>query len=150
MDFVLDGYCGMYCGACPVMLETKAGRAGDDQQCYGCKSEKPTGYCATCGIKACAQSKGYEFCNQCDQLRTCEIMQTFASDKRFPYGQCVWKNLETIREAGRSKWLEMQDKRWRCRNCGSLHSWYHETCPQCSRAVTSYEADVCSESELHR
>jgi hypothetical protein len=34
MDYVLDGYCG----ACPIMLETKAGKAGEDKHCYGCKT----------------------------------------------------------------------------------------------------------------
>jgi len=41
MEFVLQGYCGLYCGACPIMLNTKAG-AGTEQ-CYGCKSEQPAG-----------------------------------------------------------------------------------------------------------
>jgi hypothetical protein len=86
MEFVLDGYCGVYCGACPVMLATKAGKIDDAQQCYGCKSEKPTGFCATCGIKACAQRKGYEFCDQCNELKTCELMQKFVSDQQYPYG----------------------------------------------------------------
>jgi hypothetical protein len=139
MDFILHGYCGVYCGACPNMLATKA---GEDEQCYGCKSEKPTGYCATCGIKACAQRKGYEFCCQCGDLKTCELMQKFVSDARFPYGQCVLRNLEMIQSAGRAKWLEMQEKRWRCKNCGALHSWYHETCPQCGQTVTNYKADL--------
>jgi RHS repeat-associated protein len=45
------------------MLNTKAG-AGTEQ-CYGCKSEQPTGYCAVCGIKTCARGQGYEFCIEC-------------------------------------------------------------------------------------
>ena len=75
MDFVLHGYCGLYCGACPIMLNTKAG-AGTEQ-CYGCKSEQPTGYCAVCGIRDCARGKGYEFCNECSEYNTCERMQKF-------------------------------------------------------------------------
>ena len=53
------------------MLETKAGTATNS--CHGCKSEQPTGYCATCGIKACAQSKGYEFCYPCGDSSACEL-----------------------------------------------------------------------------
>ena len=147
MDFILHGYCGVYCGACPVVLETKDGRIGEDKQCYGCKSEKPTGYCATCGIKVCAQRKGYEFCNQCGELKTCELMQKFVSDKQYPYGQCVLKNMETIRVMGLPKWVEMQDGRWRCKNCGASYSWYEETCRQCGQAVASYKADLHSASE---
>lgn len=142
MEYVFDGYCGVYCGACPTVLATKAEEIAETMQCYGCKSEKPTGYCATCGIKACAQGKGYEFCHQCNELETCELMQKFISDKQWPYGQCVLKNMEAIQVIGLPKWLEMQDKRWRCKNCGASYSWYHETCPQCGQVVASYKADL--------
>jgi rubrerythrin len=50
--------------------------------------------------------------------------------------------MERIREESLPKWLEMQDKRWRCQACGAPHSWYHETCPQCGQAVASYRADL--------
>jgi hypothetical protein len=142
MEYVLDAYCGVYCGACPAMLSTKAGKIDVDKQCYGCKSRKPTVYCATCGIKICAQSKGYEFCDQCGELKTCELIQKFVSDQQYPYGQCVLKNMEMIRNEGLSNWLELQDKRWRCKNCGAVHSWYHESCPQCGQAVADYKTDL--------
>lgn len=145
MDFVLHGYCGVYCGACPILLATKAGKIDDAQQCYGCKSEKPTGFCATCGIKACAQRNGYEFCGQCEELETCDLMRKFVSDTQYPYGQCVLRNMELIHETGLSKWLDLQEKRWCCQNCGMAHSWYHETCPQCGLAVASYQTDLGNE-----
>jgi hypothetical protein len=147
MDFILHGYCGVYCGACPTLLATMAGKLDETQQCYGCKSEKPTGFCSTCGIKACAQRKGYEFCNECSELKICEFMQKLISDTQYPYGQCVLENLEMIRQESLPKWLEMQDKRWRCKNCGVSHSWYHETCPECGHAVASYKADLKSAIE---
>jgi len=142
MDYVHDGYCGVYCGACPTLLATKAGKIDEGLQCYGCKSEKPTGFCSTCGIKACAQGKGYEFCNQCSDLETCELMLRFVSDQQYPYGQCVLKNMETIRLTGLPGWLETQEKRWRCNACGAAHSWYHETCLKCGFAVNNYLADL--------
>jgi len=40
MEYVLDAYCGVYCGACPAMLSTRAGKIDVDKQCYGCKSRK--------------------------------------------------------------------------------------------------------------
>ena len=140
MDFILHGYCGLYCGACPIMLNTKAGTG--TEQCYGCKSEQPTGYCAVCGIKACARGKGYEFCNECSEYGTCERMQKFLKDANWPYQQIVSKNMESIRQNGLSKWLEAQEQRWRCTNCGAFHSWWDESCPQCGQAVTSYKADI--------
>ena len=137
MGFILHGYCGLYCGACTNMLKTKAGTG--TERCYGCKSEQPAGYCATCGIKACARGKGYEFCDQCNELTTCKIMQKFQKDA---IQQDVLKNMEMIRCDGLTKWLEAQEQRWRCTNCGASHSWFDETCPHCGQAVASYKADV--------
>ena len=142
MDYILDGYCGVYCGACPVILVTRAGNLEEDQQCYGCKSEKPTGFCETCKIKACAISKGFEFCIECGKLTTCDLMHKFIADQQYPYGQCVLKNLKMIQTTGTLNWLEMQDKRWRCGHCGDPHSWYQETCSNCGSSVNSYLADL--------
>jgi hypothetical protein len=140
MDFILHGYCGLYCGACPNLLHTKAGTG--TERCYGCKSEQPTAYCATCGIKTCATQKGYEFCNECSEINTCVQMRKFVEDTKWLYQQGVLKNMETIRRDGLAKWLEAQDKRWRCANCGAPHSWWDETRPQCGQVVASYRMDV--------
>jgi len=142
MDFILDCYCGVYCGACPVLLATKSGKLGEDQQCFGCKSEKPTGFCATCSIKTCAESKGFEFCVECTEVISCDLMQKFIADQQYPYGQCVMNNMEMIRVMGLPAWLELQGKRWRCKHCGKPHSWYQESCPQCGQAVANYRSDL--------
>jgi rubrerythrin len=63
-------------------------------------------------------------------------------DTKWPYQQGVLKNMETIRCEGLTKWLERQDKRWRCANCGASHSWWDETCPQCGQTVANYQADL--------
>jgi len=39
MDFILHAYCGLYCGACPNLLNTRVG-AGTER-CHGCKSGQP-------------------------------------------------------------------------------------------------------------
>ncbi|MGA2489566.1 MAG: DUF3795 domain-containing protein [Anaerolineales bacterium] len=140
MKFKLDGYCGLYCGACPVMLRTKAGK--ETNPCHGCKSEQiAQRHCSTCGIKACARQKGYEFCYECPDLEICEQMQKFTTDEKWPYHQGVLKNLESIQRDGLVKWLEIQEARWQCSNCGAPHSWWDETCAQCGQAVANYQAD---------
>lgn len=140
MEFIPHGYCGLYCGACPIMLATKTGTGTD--QCHGCKSEQPTGYCAVCGIKTCARGKGYEFCDECSAVDTCELMREFMNDAHWPYQQLVASNMASIRQHGLSTWLEQQEQRWRCADCGAPHSWWDETCPRCGHAVASYKADL--------
>jgi hypothetical protein len=142
MDYVLDGYCGIYCGACPVILATMRDEPGDVEPCHGCKSQKPAGFCYTCEIKACARNKGYDFCVQCNGLTTCEFLKKLVSNEQYPYGQCVFNNMQVIRDEGLPKWLEMQEKRWSCTFCGETHSWYQGTCQQCGKAVENYLADL--------
>jgi hypothetical protein len=122
------------------MLNTKV--AMGTERCYGCKSEQPTGYCAVCGIKACARGKGYEFCIECSEYSTCELTQKFVKDTNWPYQQIVSNNMESIRQNGLPKWLEAQEQRWRCQTCGASHSWWVETCPKCGQAVASYKVEI--------
>jgi len=136
----LDGYCGLYCGACPVMLGTKAGT--ETNPCYGCKSEQPAGHCATCDIKQCARQKGDNFCHECAERSTCEQMRNFMADPQWPYHQSVFKNFDEIRRDGLAAWLEAQAERWRCGTCGISHSWWDETCRQCGQTVANYRADL--------
>ncbi len=140
MDFVLHAYCGLYCGACPILLSTRAGIS--TEACHGCKSEQPTGSCAVCSIKACAQRLGYAFCNQCPEYERCERINAVLKDANWPYQQAAAHNLESIRQLGISAWLEAQAQRWRCTSCGAAHSWWDETCPRCGQATTSYKADL--------
>ena len=140
MDFVLHAYCGLYCGACPIVLKTKAGTG--TEQCHGCKSEQPTGYCAVCGIKACAQSRGHGFCNECPEYERCASMDKFLKDANWPYQQAAARNMEAIRQVGLTAWLEVQEQRWRCAKCGAAHSWWEETCTKCGQATASYKADL--------
>lgn len=140
MEYVLDGYCGLYCGACPMMLDTITGKG--PTPCHGCKSEQPAGHCAECVIKACARSKGYDFCDLCAELASCEKMNGFMSDPEWPYHQGVLKNFVAIRAVGKDQWLQDQKNRWQCSACGTQHSWWDETCPQCGEMVENYKADL--------
>ena len=140
MEYRLDGYCGLYCGACSMVLQTKAGTA--EKTCYGCKSESPAGHCATCAIKACAKSKGYEFCIECPEVKTCELMIHFFNDPQNPNGLCVMKNMQRIQLVGLPAWLAEQAERWRCGSCGVSYFWYDETCPHCGQPVASYKTDI--------
>jgi hypothetical protein len=136
----MDGYCGLYCGACPVMVKTKNGEG--DNPCFGCKSEHPAGHCADCAIKKCASAKGYDFCNECRSLSQCELIKQFASDPKWPYHAGIFKNLETLHKDGVGEWLLAQQKRWICRTCGTNQTWWDETCSHCGGHVDNYKADL--------
>ena len=142
MKYEFDGYCGVFCGACPVLLATRIVNIPEEQHCYGCKSKNPGGYCTTCGIKACAIRKGFEFCIECAEIDTCNLIQALIADQQYPYGQCVLMNMENIQAMGLPQWMEEESKRWRCENCGEPHSWYQQTCSKCGMVVKNYMEDL--------
>ena len=151
MEFHKDGYCGLYCGACPNLLATENGtvdelanirnKPPEEIVCYGCKSERVTPWCTICNIKQCAREKGYEFCGECPEM-PCDILTNFIEDQNYPYHLGVMKNLKTIGEQGVAAWLEEQDSRWRCTQCNTKFAWQDEMCSSCGSPVANYKADL--------
>ncbi len=150
MDFQREGYCGLYCGACPVLLATEKRERVDplqnaqlpaEQVCFGCKSEKSTPWCTDCALKHCARSKGFDSCAQCDEV-PCEPMTRFVEDPQWPYHKAVPKNWRLIREQGMAEWSRDQAVRWQCPSCGAPFAWRDETCAQCGNPVSNYTADL--------
>jgi predicted RNA-binding Zn-ribbon protein involved in translation (DUF1610 family) len=151
MEFKLDAYCGLYCGACPMMIAHQSGeleafaerigREVEDVRCFGCKSDRVASFCATCELRQCAGDKGYDFCYQCDEL-PCEPFVDFRDAEEWPYHAAVPKNLARIQQIGVAAWLKEQDARWRCPECGTKFAWQDETCKHCGEKVSNYKADL--------
>ncbi len=139
MAFRYDTYCGLYCGACDILLANKRNLLEEtakswnmkpnDLMCHGCKTDTTSTYCKTCDIKKCADSRNIEFCFQCDEY-PCSYLLEFKSDE-CPHHSVILKNLNFLRDYGLAKWLETQQKRWKCPECGREFSWYEETCTNC-------------------
>jgi predicted RNA-binding Zn-ribbon protein involved in translation (DUF1610 family) len=151
VEFKLDAYCGLYCGACPMMLAhqngeleafaERIGRKPEDVRCFGCKSDKVASFCATCELRQCAGSKGFDSCFRCEEL-PCDPFVAFRDDEQWPYHAAVPKNLERIQQTGVEVWLEEQDARWRCPKCGTRFAWQDEECKSCGEKVSNYKADL--------
>ncbi|HWR52000.1 MAG TPA: DUF3795 domain-containing protein [Bryobacteraceae bacterium] len=136
----LLGACGLYCGACPHL----AGAASADpeiQGCQGCRgdSECMHPWCAECGIRDCADEKGYLHCGECSDF-PCERLEAFRRDGK-PHHADITNNLLRINEAGSAQWLAEQKERWTC-ICGTSFSWYQGLCYSCGETVPSYVAEA--------
>jgi len=141
MDFQLDSYCGLYCGACFIMTAYRQNRTDclpDDWvspihdkeiKCYGCKSELVFENCRGCGIRKCAQIKKLEFCIQCSEF-PCEKFNHLKKLNLAHHNVAI-HSLEIIEKIGVQEWLKQQKERWICSNCGSPFSWYEQTCVNC-------------------
>lgn len=141
MEERYDSVCGIYCGACYVLIARKRNnleaiaevRNCKPQQleCFGCKSRHVSEFCKPCELRLCAESKGHEFCIECDEF-PCKMTETFWEHKKAkPHAALIFKDLETIKEKGVSVWLSEQARRWSCGECGTAFSWYDEVCKKC-------------------
>jgi len=79
--------------------------------------------------------KGIEFCYECDEFEKggCEGWKRLAKGHaKIEMNLC--ENLLFIKSEGVEKWLERQDKRWRCHSCGKPIS-EEEKCYQCGTQI---------------
>jgi len=153
MEPRLDAYCGLYCGACPMMLAQqngeldtlaeKRGMEPEEARCLGCKSDTVAVFCATCELRQCASQKGYDVCSECSDF-PCEPFVAFRDTEKWPYHAAVPKNLKRIQQVGIEPWLEEQEARWRCAHCGAKFAWQDESCGECGEPVANYKADLAS------
>ncbi|MFA6331558.1 MAG: DUF3795 domain-containing protein [Methanoregula sp.] len=162
-DFNFDTYCGLYCGACSIMMACRTGRKdalasfwtepilrsslqsrGIDPpdseslqlKCHGCKTGTLFVNCRHCKIRSCAIEKKIEHCNECNEY-PCgffdESLLNADIQKMVPHVKNAPDNLEKIRKDGVEQWLNEQKKRWECPGCGTSYSWYTTSCPQCGK-----------------
>jgi hypothetical protein len=149
MDYRYDSYCGLYCGACPVLVANEKGTVDElakknemdpaDVVCGGCKSDTPASFCTDCVFVPCAREKGVEFCVDCGEY-PCKDLTSFWEDK-WAHHSAVIKNLDRLKEIGLEAWLAEQDARWRCGACGARFDWYDEKCPDCGAETRDARAE---------
>jgi predicted RNA-binding Zn-ribbon protein involved in translation (DUF1610 family) len=144
--------CGLYCGVCAILKATQDGNqkfkerlvgvykgkiagaenlSAEDIQCRGCLSEEPFFYCQDCDIKACTQSKGYAGCHECDEF-PCSLIENFA----MPVGKTVMlRAVPYWREVGTETFVQDEEARYICPNCGNHLFRGAQRCNRCKIEV---------------
>lgn len=158
MDKNYDSYCGIYCGACDIMKSYKTGEKSKlasfwnevflkkyykkfgivcenkksyEIKCNGCKSNTLFINCDTCKIRKCAIENKIEHCLECSKY-PCNFINELNSIKSLlPHLKTNHENMERVKSVGVEKWLEEQEKRWRCPKCSREFSWYSSKCSKC-------------------
>jgi hypothetical protein len=157
----LAAACGTYCGACPAYIakhsedeqtktklqerisseSTKALKSippsnwMDGLLCDGCLSGGTlASHCQTCEIGLCAENKQNDSrCSGCDEL-PCYRITNLVDMGHYLHRNEYLPNLGKMREMGVQKWIEYEEERWRCPQCGLPMSWYDARCARCGEA----------------
>ena len=136
--------CGQYCGVCGVYIAhrdsnikfkevlTKAYNVDvEDIKCGGCLSDELFIYCSKCSIRSCAAEKNVTGCHQCDDF-PCKHIDDFA----FPVGRkVILRSIPARRELGDRRWMEEEEKRYHCPNCGNKLFRGARKCRNCKEPV---------------
>ena len=140
--------CGLYCGVCSIYMAHRDNnikfkqvllpvykafaKTIDDIACTGCLSDGTVfPVCKSCAIKKCCQERGIEGCFQCEEF-PCKFINNFpiAVGKKvimrtIPY----WKNY------GTEKFVEEEEKRYHCPECGNPLFRGAKKCNKCKNPV---------------
>ena len=147
--------CGLYCGVCAVYYATRdnnrkfkerlvgvykgklpesEGLCVEDIHCEGCLSKSPFGFCKKCVIRDCSQKKGYSGCHECSDFPC-----FFIDDFPMPVGKrVIMRAIPCWREQGTEKWVQEEEARYICPECG--HKLFRGA-KRCNNCKTSVDLD---------
>jgi len=132
IDPKLISPCGMNCAICASYLAQRndiKNKGVRMPYCVGCRPRNKN--CAFLK-KHCAKiAKGeVTFCFECDSF-PCKNLITIDRRYRTRYRMSMIENLIFIKENGMEKFLEEQEKTWKCQTCGELLSCHNGLCFNC-------------------
>jgi predicted RNA-binding Zn-ribbon protein involved in translation (DUF1610 family) len=136
--------CGLYCGVCGIMiahrdnnqkfkerLSTVYNLKPEEICCEGCLSSEPFEYCRICPIKTCVRDRNLEGCHQCSDF-PCQFVEAFP----MPVGKkVILRAIPTWRELGTEKYVELEEKRYICPQCGKKLFRGAKRCRECQTPV---------------
>lgn len=145
VDRKLLAPCGLYCGVCAILIAHRDNnekfkerlvnvyglKSTDEVRCEGCLSDDLFLYCQVCAIRNCCEEKGIEGCHQCDEF-PCQFIDEFP----MPVGKKVMmRAVPAWRELGTEKWVEEEERRYHCPQCGYSLFRGAKRCRDCGSEV---------------
>lgn len=127
---ILLAPCGMNCGICMAYLR-------DKNRCDGCNiesSNKPKS-CINCILKNCTErTDGSQFCFSCTKYPCARLKQL---DKRYrkKYSMSMIENLKNIKESGLDRFMDIENTRWVCSQCGNQICVHNRKCYSCGKVT---------------
>lgn len=125
--------CGMNCRLCMANQR-------EIKQCKGCRSESDIKYrtkgCSSCIIKNCPviQSNKSGFCFECGKF-PCRRLKQLDKRYRTKYHMSMIENLEYIKQYGINGFLQNEELRWTCKECGNIVCVHKFICLACKTPI---------------
>ncbi|MCW4018232.1 MAG: DUF3795 domain-containing protein [Candidatus Bathyarchaeota archaeon] len=128
--------CGMNCGICKNYLAFSHGLPkgkGQPSHCSGCRPRnKNCAFIKRNCIKVAQQQ--VQFCYECQGM-PCEKLSKLDSGYQKRYHMSMVENLKDIKNRGINAFLEAQQARYRCPNCGDVVSVHDRKCYACGKVA---------------
>jgi hypothetical protein len=118
--------CGVLCDLCLGFQRSK-------NKCVGCNHEgyKPY-HCTVCSIILCPEKNGNKnlLCGECVKFPCRRIKDL---DKRYTikYGESPIQNLKDAKSLGIEEFINIENEKWKCPDCGQLLCVHNEICLSC-------------------
>jgi hypothetical protein len=124
---VLIAPCGINCRLCRAYIR-------DKNACPGCRGEDTfkSKSCVMCKIRNCEKlvTGGMKYCFDCDEF-PCGRLTHLDKRYRARYGTSPIDNLTSIREIGIRNFVENENKKWICPECGAMLCMHQPQCLSC-------------------
>ena len=125
--------CGMNCGICLGYLREK-------NHCNGCRewSKNKSENCGRCIIIRCEllNKTDSKFCYDCEKY-PCRRLKQLDTRYRTKYNMSMLENLQTIKESGLERFMQLEKERWTCPVCGATICVHRNFCLNCKEPRSS-------------
>ena len=130
MEEILVARCGINCAVCSAYLSYKNDLKKKGMQRKVCSGCRPESYECNMMRKECGHQGRYEYCYECEEF-PCKGIKRL--DKRYStkYHLSPVENLEHIRDKGMASFLEREEEKWRCPDCGETICCHNGLCYNC-------------------
>lgn len=120
--------CGMNCALC-------LGFQREKNKCPGCRNIKITKskYIRKCIIKNCPilKEKDLKYCSSKCEKYPCTRLKNLDTRYRKRYRMSMIENLTYIQKYDIEKFIDKENKKWKCSKCGSLLCVHRTKCLKC-------------------
>jgi hypothetical protein len=140
--------CGLYCRVCSIYIAHRDKnekfkkalmkvykpfiKGMEDLKCMGCLSDKEVfPVCKSCPIKDCTRQKGIQGCHECEEF-PCKFIENFP----IKVGKkVIMRTIPTWRELGTERFVQQEEERYHCPECGNKLFRGAKRCNNCGIQV---------------